>query len=98
MSGPPLVLARALEVEAEVGQALRRPVGEDDLVARQEPVARRVVDQVDVRVQARVAAVAGLRVHVVAGGRQRVGARGAGRRCGESRRRGGSRQAILRAR
>src|SRR5262249_46356471 len=66
---------RALEVEAEAGQALRGPVGELDVVARQEPVDGGVVHQVDVGVQAGVAAVTGLRVHVRAGRRGRVRAR-----------------------
>jgi hypothetical protein len=50
--------AAALEVEAELGQALRGPVGEHHVVARQELVRRGVVDHVHVGVQARVAASA----------------------------------------
>jgi hypothetical protein len=62
----------ALEVQAEAGQALRGPVGEDDVVSRQEPVRGRVVDQVHAGMHAGVAAVAGVRVQVGAEMRQRV--------------------------
>ena len=55
-----------LEVEAEVGQALGRQDRLVDVRARQEPVRRRVVDQVRVRVDALVAAVAALGVDDVA--------------------------------
>ena len=64
----------ALEVQAETGQALRGPVGEHDVVAGQELVRRGVVDEVHVRVDAGVAAVAGVRVDVGAGRGQRVSA------------------------
>ena len=60
----------ALEVEAEVGQALRRPVREDDVVAGEELVGRRVVHQVHVGVEARVAAVAHVGIDVVTEVRQ----------------------------
>ena len=60
----------ALEVEAEVGQALGRPVGEDDVVAGQEPVGRGVVHEVHVGVEARVAAVAHVGIDVVTEVRQ----------------------------
>ena len=72
VGGPPL------EVEAEARQALRGAVGEHHPVAGQEPVGGGVVDQVHERVQARVAAVAGLGVDVRARRRQGVSARGAG--------------------
>ena len=65
----------ALEVQAEAGQALRGPVGEHDVVAGQELVRRGAVDEVHVRVNAGVAAVAGVRVDVCAGRGQRVRAR-----------------------
>ncbi len=60
------VLRLALEVEAEAGQALCRPVRQDHLVARQEPVRRCVVHQVHQRVLAGVAAVAGIGVQAAA--------------------------------
>ena len=69
---------RALEVEAEVGQALGRELRQDDVVAGQELVGGRVVGHVDVGVDARVAAVAEIGVQAVAGMRQRAGARRAG--------------------
>ena len=62
----------ALEVEAEASQALGGPVGQFDVVARQELVGRGVVDQVHIGVQAGVAAVAGVRVNVVPEAGQRV--------------------------
>ncbi len=61
-----------LEVQAEAGQALGGPVGQRDVVAGQELVGRRVVDQVHVGVQAGVAAVAGVRVQPGAGRGQGV--------------------------
>ena len=71
MSGPALVSAeRPLEVEAEAGQALRGAVSEHHPVAGQELVPGRVVDQVHQRVQAGVAAVAGVRVQQRTGRRQ----------------------------
>ena len=57
---------RALEVEAEIGEALGRAVGQDDVVAGEEPVRWRVVDEVHVGVQAAVAAIAGLGINMVA--------------------------------
>ena len=78
---------RPLEVQAEAGQALRGAVGEDHPVAGQEPVRGRVVDQVHQRVQAGVAAVAGLRVQHRARRRQGTGA---GRAPRVARRRGAS--------
>ena len=63
------------EVEAEVGQALRGLVGQDDVGACEEFVFDRVVDQVDVGVEAGVAAVAHLRDR-----RGRRSARACGRR------------------
>ena len=78
MSGPSAgVGGLALEVQAEAGQALRGPVGEDDVVAGQEPVRLAVVDQVHGRVDAGVSAVAGLRVQPRPRTRQRVSAGGA---------------------
>jgi hypothetical protein len=62
--------ARTLEVEAEVGQALSRAHRQYDVVARQKLVARRVIDHVDVGVQARVSTVSGLRIHVITEVRQ----------------------------
>ena len=58
------VAGASLEVQAEAGQALGGAVGENHPVAGQEHVRRGVVDQVHQRVQAGIAAVAGLRVHV----------------------------------
>ena len=46
MFGPAGVGVRPLEVEAEVGEALRRPVGQDDVGSRQEHVRGRVVGEV----------------------------------------------------
>ena len=66
------VRRRALEVEAEVRQALRRLVGENDVGPRQEEVGLGVVVQEDVRVEAHVAAVPGLRVDVGSERRERV--------------------------
>ena len=43
-----LVSRSSLEVQAEAGEALRGPVGEDDVVAGQELVRRGVVDEVHV--------------------------------------------------
>ena len=62
----------ALEVEAEAGQAVGGPVGQDYVVAPQEPVGGGVVDQVHVGVQAGVAAVTGVRVDMIAEAGQRV--------------------------
>ena len=68
---------RALEVEAELGQALRRLLREVDVGARQEQVRRGVVVEVDVRVDARVARVARLGVQARARLGQRPAARAA---------------------
>ena len=72
-----------LEVEAEGGQALGGPVGQHDVVARQELVGGGVVNQVHAGVQARVAAVAGVRVDVIGetGQRVRAGEASAACRC-----------------
>ena len=78
MSGPPAGIGgMTLEVEAKARQALRRSVREDDPVPRQEPVRVGVVDHLDERVQARVTAVAGVRVQPRPRRRQRVSTGGA---------------------
>ena len=85
MSGPGMVASAsssagpvALEVEAEVRQALRRQDRLVDVGAGQELARRRVEDQVRVGVDALVAAVAALGIDAVAGRGERVGAGGAG--------------------
>ena len=66
-----------LEVEAEVGQALRRPDRQVGVRAREEEVRGGVVGDVQVGVDALVAAVALVRVHPGAEGREGPRARGA---------------------
>ncbi len=74
-AGDPVV---DVEVEAEVAQALRRALLQVDVRARQEQVRHRVVVDEHVAVDARVAAVADLGVHAVAGRGERVRAGRAG--------------------
>ena len=62
----------ALEIEAEVGQALRRLDGQVGVVSRQELVRLRVVDDVQIGVNARVAAVPLVGIHAVAEVRERA--------------------------